>query len=85
MCSGLYGPHDFCVWPGCDVATSGSLNATQAAVRAGYSVRTAKDIGCQNLAELSIQQTISERMAERAGHAGVGMGVCFRRKTGIEA
>lgn len=47
------------------------LNATQAAIRAGYSVKTAKDIGCQNLAKPNIQQVISERMAERSKRTGV--------------
>ena len=47
------------------------LNATQAAIRAGYSVKTAKDIGCQNLAKLNIQQEISEKMAERSKRTGV--------------
>lgn len=47
------------------------LNATQAAIRAGYSVKTAKDIGCQNLAKLNIQQAVSEQMAERSKRIGV--------------
>ena len=47
------------------------LNATQAAIRAGYSVKTAKDIGCQNLAKLNIQQAIAEQMAERSKRTGV--------------
>jgi phage terminase small subunit len=42
------------------------LNATQAAIRAGYSVRSAKDIGCQNLAKLYIQEAIAEAIAERS-------------------
>ncbi len=37
------------------------LNATQAAIRAGYSKHTAKDIGCQNLAKLNIAEAIAER------------------------
>ena len=36
------------------------LNATQAAVRAGYSPRTANQIASQNLAKLKIQHTIME-------------------------
>jgi phage terminase small subunit len=36
------------------------LNATQAAIRAGYSEKTAKDIACENLAKPNIQQKISE-------------------------
>lgn len=34
------------------------LNATQAAIRAGYSEKTAKDIGYQNLAKLYIVEAI---------------------------
>ena len=41
------------------------LNATQAAIRAGYSVKTANEQGSQNLAKLSIQQAIAEQMAEQ--------------------
>lgn len=47
------------------------LNATQAAIRAGYSVKTANEQGSQNLAKLSIQQAIAERMAERSRRIGV--------------
>ena len=36
------------------------LNAKQAAIRAGYSKKTAKDIGCQNLAKLYIQEAIQK-------------------------
>ena len=48
------------------------LNATQAAIRAGYSVRTAKDIGCENLAKPNIQQKISEKMAEQTNRGESG-------------
>lgn len=37
------------------------LNATQAAIRAGYSKDTAKDIGCQNLAKVYIAEEIENR------------------------
>lgn len=42
------------------------LNATQAAIRAGYSEKTAKDIGCENLAKPNIQEFIQELMAKRS-------------------
>jgi len=42
------------------------LNATQAAIRAGYSEHTAKDIGCGNLAKPYIKEAIQELMAERS-------------------
>ena len=41
------------------------LNATQAAIRAGYSKKTARVVAAQNLAKLNIQEYISERMAEK--------------------
>lgn len=47
------------------------LNATQAAIRAGYSVKTANEQGSQNLAKLSIQQAISVAMAERSKRTGI--------------
>lgn len=47
------------------------LNATQAAIRAGYSVKTANEQGSQNLAKLSIQQAIAEQMAERSKRTGI--------------
>lgn len=40
------------------------LNATQAAIRAGYSGRTARSIGRENLTKPDIQQYISARQAE---------------------
>ena len=47
------------------------LNATQAAIRAGYSVETAAVIGCENLTKPNIQQAIAEKMAERSKRTGV--------------
>lgn len=47
------------------------LNATQAAIRAGYSVKTANEQGCQNLAKLNVSQAVSERMAERSKRTGI--------------
>lgn len=47
------------------------LNATQAAIRAGYSVDTAKEIGCENLTKPNIQETIAKAMAERSKRTGV--------------
>jgi len=40
------------------------LNATQAALRAGYSKKTATDIACENLGKPKISQRISELQAE---------------------
>lgn len=41
------------------------LNATQAAIRAGYSKKTAFTIGAENLKKPLIKQIIDERMAEK--------------------
>ena len=41
------------------------LNATQAAIRAGYSEKTANEQGCQNLAKLNIQERIAELKEDR--------------------
>ena len=41
------------------------LNATQAAIRAGYSKKTAKQMGTENLAKPAIKEYISARMAEK--------------------
>ena len=42
------------------------LNATQAAIRAGYSCRTARSIGQENLTKPAIQQAIQERTGKVA-------------------
>jgi phage terminase small subunit len=42
------------------------LNATQAAKRAGYSEKTAKDMGCQNLAKPNIREYIQQLMNKRS-------------------
>ncbi len=47
------------------------LNGTQAAIRAGYSARTANEQASRMLANVSIQQAISEAMAERSKRTGV--------------
>lgn len=41
------------------------LNATQACIRAGYSEKTARQIGEQNLSKLDIQEAIQQAMNER--------------------
>ena len=42
------------------------LNASQAAIRAGYSEDTACSIGCENLTKPNISKRIAELMAERS-------------------
>lgn len=47
------------------------LNATQAAIRAGYSPDTAKAIGSENLTKPDIRACIDRAMAERSKRTGV--------------
>ncbi|QDP63250.1 MAG: putative terminase small subunit [Prokaryotic dsDNA virus sp.] len=47
------------------------LNATQAAVRAGYSVKTARVIGSENLLKPAIALLIQQAMAERSESTGI--------------
>ena len=47
------------------------LNATQAAIRAGYSPDTAGAIGAENLTKPEIQKHIARAMAERSRRTGV--------------
>ena len=46
-------------------------NATQAAIRAGYSPDTAKSIGSENLTKPDIKAQIARAMAERSRRTGV--------------
>jgi len=41
------------------------LNATQACIRAGYSEKTAKQIGCENLSKPYLQDEIAKLIKER--------------------
>lgn len=47
------------------------LNATQAAIRAGYSAKTADVQGSRMLGIVKVQQAIAERMAERSKRTGI--------------
>lgn len=47
------------------------LNATQAAIRAGYSRKTAEQIGYQLLQKPSVQEKLSEAMARRSKRTGI--------------
>lgn len=47
------------------------LNATQAAIRAGYSKKTAAEIGCENLIKPNIQAYIANSMKKRSDKVGV--------------
>lgn len=47
------------------------LNATQAAIRAGYSAKTATEIGCENLAKPNIRACVDAAIAERSKRTGI--------------
>lgn len=47
------------------------LNATQAAIRAGYSPNSARDIGSENLTKPDIRARIDEALAERSKRTGI--------------
>ncbi len=47
------------------------LNATQAAIRAGYSVKTAKEIGAENLTKPAVKAAIDARIDQRAAEAKI--------------
>lgn len=47
------------------------LNGTQAAIRAGYSVKTAQEQASRLLSNVMVQEAISKKMAERSKRTGV--------------
>ena len=47
------------------------LNATQAAIRAGYSPDSAKEIGSENLTKPDIAKAVDQAIAERSRRTGV--------------
>lgn len=47
------------------------LNASKAAIRAGYSEKSANAIACQNLTKLNFQSYISELQEKRAERVGI--------------
>lgn len=47
------------------------LNATQAAIRAGYSQKTARQIGNRMLTNVDIQAAIAKRMGDRSGRVEI--------------
>ena len=47
------------------------LNATQAAIRAGYSVESAGSIGSENLTKPEIRERVESAMAERSKRTGI--------------
>ena len=55
------------------------LNATQAAIRAGYSVKTARQIGEENLSKHDIQKALSARMSAREQRTEITQDMVLRR------
>lgn len=47
------------------------LNATQAAIRSGYSKKTAQEIGAQNLSKLMIASELKVRLSKAQERAGI--------------
>ena len=55
------------------------LNATQAAIRAGYSKKTARQIGSENLSKPDIQEAIAEAKRERSEATKIDAGWVLRQ------
>lgn len=60
------------------------LNATQAAIRAGYSEKTARASGCENLTKPDIQNRIVELKAQRNEQVNVDAAYVLRRLVEID-
>ena len=60
------------------------LNATQAAIRAGYSDKTANRIAAQLLSKLDIQNRIAELKAQRNDEVGINSAYVLRRLVEID-
>lgn len=60
------------------------LNATQAAIRAGYSEKTARASGSENLSKPDIQNRIVELKAERNEQVNVDAAYVLRRLIEID-
>jgi len=57
------------------------LNATQAAIRAGYSVDTARSIGSENLSKPDIQEALAEANRERLASVKIDAAYVLRQAT----
>lgn len=60
------------------------LNATQAAIRAGYSEKTANEIGAENLAKPSIAKAIQEALQERKERVQIDADYVLKRLVEID-
>ena len=55
------------------------MNATHAAIRAGYSPKTARAIGAENLTKPNIQAAVQEAQTERAKRVGIDQDYVLKR------
>ncbi|WP_033134156.1 MULTISPECIES: terminase small subunit [unclassified Acinetobacter] len=60
------------------------LNATQAAIRAGYSENTAKEIGSENLTKPNIAKAIAEAQAKREERTKIDADYVLKRLVEID-
>ncbi|WP_145494579.1 terminase small subunit [Yersinia bercovieri] len=60
------------------------LNATQAAIRAGYSEKTARKIGSENLTKPDVAERIAELKGERCEEVGIDAAYVLRRLVEID-
>ena len=60
------------------------LNATQAAIRSGYSEKTARDIGCENLAKPNIAKAIEEAQSKRTEQTQIDAAYVLKRLVEID-
>lgn len=60
------------------------LNATQAAIRAGYSEKTAQQVGSENLSKPLIQERVSDLKSERSNAVRVDAEYVLRRLKEID-
>lgn len=60
------------------------LNATQAAIRAGYSEKTAAEVGCENLTKPNIQKAISALKEKRLEENKVDANYVLKRLIEID-
>lgn len=59
------------------------LNATQAAIRAGYSEKAARQIATENMAKPSIKEYIEKRMAEKEAALVAGQAEVLKYLTSV--
>ena len=60
------------------------LNATQAAIRSGYSEKTARDIGCENLTKPNIAKAIEEAQNKRQEQTQIDAAYVLKRLVEID-